>query len=524
MATCKNKIQSQTLGSGTFGEVYLLRNSETNETTAVKVLKNDNKPVLEFDSLVELDVLFGIKSNALVYGINIYKPMECLSFDSISIEMPYYGTVAKLIKDNLTFEQKIFLIYKLILGVKCLHDNKILHLDIKPDNCLYSGSVDNPDLVVSDFGLSCPVDDVSKGVSTYRIIGTLGYRPPEWMSVIQASNNDLADITDEPNFSKYRKDLNYVYNDKFDVWSIGITALAFLTRTSKNKEYYIPDGTLSYNEIANRYILDFTDTEIELTLDSCLKNTHIQHKNQLYTLLKGLLAYEPYKRMSVDDLLRCEIFKLIDLPTESKVLRNATGKQSPYPKPKPRKLIDYPEKCVSILNSRFNIEPLNTNKRHGLKFILAVYYGMFKKYYIRDLFVSIDLYMRLICATKNLSRKLYKYIAILSIRMTYKYYYNSATTFPSTLQNAVIENMELTAIQFLKGIIKFPIFYDIADCVEQLDIYFALLIKDNFSLFNSYFMIDNLETLEIINQEIPNKQTSKITTCDAFFKKAKISF
>lgn len=521
---CKNKTKTQKLGSGTFGEVFLLKNTTTDETTAIKVLKNKDKPVLEFDSLIELDVLFKIKSNSLAHGIAIYKPMECLSFDSISIEMPYYGNITKLLKDNLSFDEKIFLIYKLILGVKCLHDNNILHLDIKPDNCLYTGDVNNPDLIVSDFGLSCPVDDVQKGVSTYRIIGTLGYRPPEWMAVLQASSDDLGDITEETDFSKYRKDLNYIYNEKFDVWSIGITALYILTHNSKNNDYYVPDYGLSYNDMAKQYIEDFTDNNIDNTLELCLVNTSIKHLDSLFELLRGALACEPSERMTVEELLECTIFDIIDLPTESKIIRNIHGKTSPYPKIKPKRMTEYNEKCSAKNDKYYSINPLDINKRHGLKFIFAIYHGMFKKYYVRDLFMAIDIYMRLISATSNLSRKLYKYIAILSIRMTYKYYYNSATTFPSSLQNAIIENMELTAIQFLNGIIKFSNFYDIAEYTEQLEIYFKLLIDNNLSQFDNYFLINYPETLKIISKKLKNKNKSKIISCETFFTQVGLGF
>lgn len=37
-----------------------------------------------------------------------------------------------------------------LLGLKCMHDNQIVHLDIKPDNILFKDSI----LKISDLGLA----------------------------------------------------------------------------------------------------------------------------------------------------------------------------------------------------------------------------------------------------------------------------------------------------------------------------------------------------------------------------------
>jgi hypothetical protein len=277
---------------------------------------------------------------------------------------------------------------------------------------------------------------------------------------------------------------------------------------------------MKYNSLVDQYMTAFTENTIQETLDICLEHLVLSPTDyeNVMDLLKGLLAFEPSERMDVDDLLECEIFKTLNLPEESKVPRYIIGKRTPIPKSKVKKINQYPEICDTDDKKYFAILPLNNNARHGLKFILALYYGMFKQYYVRDLFMSLDLYMRLIYATRNTTKKMCKYIAILVTRMTYKYYYNSASTFPSDLENEIIIGMELTAIKFLEGIIKNPTFYDSANNEEELIYFLDKMTDDNFAGFDQYFLIDYSKMKKI-------KSTNpKIISCEKFFDNLGIEF
>ncbi len=497
--SCKNKKNERKLGSGTFGEVFLIKDTNTNKTTAVKVLKSGDKPALEFDSLIEIDVLFKIHSNALVAGIGIYRPFECFGFNAISFEMPYYGSVYKLLEQSLTFEQKLFLIYKLLLGVKSLHDNNILHLDIKPENCLHNGD----DLLLTDFGLSMPVEDIEKGVSTHRLIGTIIYRPPEWFSVLKLSNYILYDVVDEKDFLLHRKKLNYVYNNKFDIWSAGITSLYILTHV-KDYHQYIPNYNLSYNALFDQYTTEFRKDTIDQTLDIALIDfkgvlSTTKYK-ELKVLLKGLLAYLPSERMDIDQALECKIFSMEKIPSSKKLITQ------------------FNYECSVEERIYFNISELNVNSRYGIKYIIALFNGMFSLYYVRDFFATIDLYMRLLCLTNNLTAKLYRYMALLCVRMIYKYYYNSLSTFPQELENDVIIDMEISAVKYLEGIIKLNNVYDIVESEGELLFYFKVMLHNNLYGYNKYFMVD----YEKLKSKRNNK--TKIITCKYFFDKVGIEF
>jgi len=70
--------------------------------------------------------------------------------------------------------------YKIILGIcegiRYLHDNHIVHLDLKPANILLD---DNMSPKISDFGLSRCFDENQSRVITETIVGSKGYLAPE---------------------------------------------------------------------------------------------------------------------------------------------------------------------------------------------------------------------------------------------------------------------------------------------------------------------------------------------------------
>jgi len=520
---CSSKKKGKKLGGGTFGEVYLFTNQKTNETTAIKVLKQESKkPVLEFDSLIEIDILFKIKSSALVSGIAIYGPKECSIFESVSLEMPHYGVITNLLYSNvLSLDNRIFMIYKLLLGVKCLHHNNILHLDIKPENTLYKSTSSNPDLVLADFGLSVYAGDIKKGVSTYRRIGTRDFRPPEWLGVARASDDKFEDLDEETNYLKNRVKINYIYNDKFDIWSVGISSIYILT-AEKGKDLILPNYSLTYNELLDKYMDDFSPDNINTTLHDILNSIEVFNDNPYYDdlmeLLTGILNRNPEQRFDIDQALRSEIFKSINLPQESKISRNLTGKRTPLPTTATKKISDYSYTCFNEANldSRLyvKINPLTYESRYGLKYIFAIYNSIFGKYYVRDLFDSIDLYMRLVRSTESLNKYQYMSIGFLSIRMIYKYYYQNSNNFPNILEENPIPKMEIIAIKNLKGIIKEYSFYDLADSEGELNKYTELLLTNNMEAFNHYFMINM--------KQLKDKVLKEKSITDRSFKRSKV--
>ncbi|XP_067374623.1 STE20-like serine/threonine-protein kinase isoform X2 [Channa argus] len=198
------------LGDGAFGKVYKAQNKQNGTLAAAKVIDTKTEDELE-DYMVEIDILASCDHHYIV------KLLDAFYFEGklwILIEFCAGGAVDAIMLElerPLTEPQIRVVCKQTLEALSYLHENKIIHRDLKAGNILLS--LDG-DVKLADFGVS------AKNTSTLQrrdsFIGT-----PYWMAP-------------EVVMCETSKDRPYDY--KADIWSLGVTLIELAQIEPPNHE------------------------------------------------------------------------------------------------------------------------------------------------------------------------------------------------------------------------------------------------------------------------------------------------
>jgi len=118
---------------------------------------------------------------------------------------------------------------ELVLGLTFLHDNGIVHQDLKPANILVSSS---GHVVISDFGASALLP-FSFDYEDFPV-DTLGFEPKKNFHSIVLQSNAFIPLTPlyaAPEIRQIDPVGHVIYNQKVDWWSLGVTLHELATGT-----------------------------------------------------------------------------------------------------------------------------------------------------------------------------------------------------------------------------------------------------------------------------------------------------
>ena len=270
-----NYVRGKSLGKGAYGNVYESRNPTFNNKVAMKIIDKNKIELDEINDDIkrEINILKKLSHPNIVKIYEFYESDNC--FYIINEYCKGGQLYEYLTKNKLTEEQLCVIFYQVFSGLIYLHEHSILHGDLKPENILIS-SVEkdletNEDFAwikIIDFGTAKIFKkQIKKGEN---IEGTLYYIAPEVFS----GNIDI-------------------YDEKSDIWSIGIILYRALTRKypfiGRNE-----DETISF-------IIDKDH--------DCNNELLLGHSNEIQDLIKKLLKKDPNERPSAKEALNHEWFK-----------------------------------------------------------------------------------------------------------------------------------------------------------------------------------------------------------------------
>ena len=254
------------IGKGSFGSVYLVKNKTTHEQFACKKMKiclrrmNDKQSILN-----ELKLLACHKSQYIIKLIDAYVTSNHIH---LITEYAERGDLAKMIK-RLRSKNRYLIedtvkkyLFQICLGIQYLHNNNVIHRDIKTANIFLTK--DN-DIKLGDVGIV----KILKSTNNYAYtnIGTPYYMSPELYK-------------------------NRRYNSKTDIWSIGVVLYELMT------------FKLPYNS-ENLAGLKYKISNKGWFMDNKYKN---RYSKDLLNLLENILQPNSYSRYNINEILESPYF------------------------------------------------------------------------------------------------------------------------------------------------------------------------------------------------------------------------
>ena len=298
------------INEGTYGVVSRARDKKTGELVALKRVKMEKeRGGFPMTSLREINILLSIRHPSIV---DVKEVVVGNSLDNIFMVMEYMEHDTKdlmeTMKQPFSQSEAKCLMLQLFDGCKCLHDNWVLHRDLKTSNLLLNN---RGEVKICDFGLARQYGDPLKEY-TQEVV-TLWYRAPELLLGARK------------------------YSTPIDMWSLGCIMAEFLA-----KEPLFP-GKSPIDELDR--IFKTLGTPNEKIWPDIVKLPGVRCKftkqpfNRLrekfpatafagkpalsvkgFDLLTRLLTYDPSRRITADEALNHEWFREDPLPKEKECM------------------------------------------------------------------------------------------------------------------------------------------------------------------------------------------------------------
>eukprot|EP00127_Corallochytrium_limacisporum_P005514 Clim_evm31s207 gene=Clim_evmTU31s207 len=274
------------IGTGSFGQVYKAVDKRTGKVLAIKTIDLESSEDEIEDVQQEIAILTRLSSDfvtryfaSFVVDTHIWIVMEFLGGGS-ALDLCQPGSIPE--------PHALVILHQVLKGLEYLHDTGHVHRDVKAANVLLT---EKGDVKLADFGVSGTLSRTISKRNTF--VGT-----PYWMA---------------PEVIK-----QIAYDQKADVWSLGITAIEILK------------GAPPRSEIHPMKVLFIIPREPEPELEG-------DYSRNIKELVSICLQKDPSKRPSASELLRHRAFQkvrkpavLVELIERLKAYRLAEGKSEEW--------------------------------------------------------------------------------------------------------------------------------------------------------------------------------------------------
>ncbi|CAI0381085.1 unnamed protein product [Linum tenue] len=292
------------IDEGTYGVVFRAKDSKSGEIVALKKVKMEReREGFPLTALREINILLSLHHPSIV---DVKEVVVGSNLDSIYMVMEYMEHDLKGLMESMKqpFSQSEVkcLMLQLLEGTKYLHDNWVLHRDLKTSNLLLNN---RGELKICDFGLARQYGSPLKPYT--QMVVTLWYRAPELLLGAQQ------------------------YSTAIDMWSLGCIMAEMLSKQP------LFNGTKEYDQLDKIFRTLGTPNETIWPGFAKLSKARVNFVKHPYNLLRKkfpatsftgspvlsdagfdllnkLLTYDPEKRISAEAALNHEWFREVPLP------------------------------------------------------------------------------------------------------------------------------------------------------------------------------------------------------------------
>ncbi|XP_026798493.3 testis-specific serine/threonine-protein kinase 6 [Pangasianodon hypophthalmus] len=256
-------ILDGTLGKGSYGKVKSAYSKELKKKVAIKIIDKTKAPAEFLQKFLprELEILSSLNHPHIVKTFKIFRIGEKKLF--IMMELGAQGDLLELIKTRGKLSEDLArkLFHQLSLAVKFIHDQNIVHRDLKCENLLLDNDFN---LKVADFGFSKRLEYIDgQVVLSDTFCGSSAYASPELLQRIS-------------------------YNPKVnDVWSMGVVLFIMLTGTMP----YDDSSITKMLENQKKHAINFPKP----LQDNC---------KDAYDLITCMLDRDPVRRIDINHILQ----------------------------------------------------------------------------------------------------------------------------------------------------------------------------------------------------------------------------
>ena len=183
---------NEKISSGSFSTIYKGIHNLTKNIVAIKKINNNRKMHKYIDN--EIKIMSKLKNINIV---ELYKSATKNNYIYLILEYCEKGDLSSYLKKTILTEKETNTIFiQIVNGIEYLHNNEILHRDLKPHNILIDR---NNNIKICDLGFACYYSTIDN-----CLCGSPFYMAPEML----------------------RRE---IYDIKIDIWSLGILLYQLLT-------------------------------------------------------------------------------------------------------------------------------------------------------------------------------------------------------------------------------------------------------------------------------------------------------